>query len=439
MKGFNYFPRNYAWGAMTEWDWSEVEFELAWGASLGANTVRTVIDYGFSTNNPDHEGNLVAMAHPTPEYIAAMQHFLAISDRYGLKVIFTLFDFMPGWFFIDQGRHDIAGAYLGELLPHFTDDARIVAWDILNEGDLLPEKFGTDINRVLDFYRAMSEQVKSLAPNHLITAGFGKIDRAHLSEDFVHFVSFHYYEDQATFTRDIQALRGRLSRPLPIVAQEFGYPSAGNPWAGLSAHTVRLGGYLDIALMSEELAGALFWMLTDLNPPRTSLTRAYDVNQLDLKYGVFDGLFHQKLSYTSVRKFFTGVYNPSRRIRFRYTQEPTPFSPQDGRYLAIGFLYLRFVDANGSTIAELNFGSKHTNQFQGQGWYPTETWGQWAGSLDKTATLYLSFPEETTSIQFGAYSPFSVPNEVSLEIGNRVFEPVTLTPNAVNHHEIKVP
>ena len=47
MKGFNYYPRDYGWTSMLDWDWKAVDRELALAASLNANTVRTGIDVLF--------------------------------------------------------------------------------------------------------------------------------------------------------------------------------------------------------------------------------------------------------------------------------------------------------------------------------------------------------------------------------------------------------
>ena len=41
--------------AMTDWDWSEVDQELGLAAGLGSNTIRTVVDYGFSTDHPGQD------------------------------------------------------------------------------------------------------------------------------------------------------------------------------------------------------------------------------------------------------------------------------------------------------------------------------------------------------------------------------------------------
>jgi len=102
MRGFNYMPRNHAWSSMEVWNWIEVEAELAAAQELGANVVRIFIDYGYSTANPDYALDPVSNFSPTTTYIEAIDEVLRIADRHGLKVVLTLFDFMPGFLFVDH-------------------------------------------------------------------------------------------------------------------------------------------------------------------------------------------------------------------------------------------------------------------------------------------------------------------------------------------------
>ena len=170
---------------------------------------------------------------------------------------------------------------------------------------MLPDKFPTTSQAaVLQFYAAMSTAIRSVDHRHLLTADFARIERADLSQDFVDYVSFHYYGDQARMTQDITALRGRLRRPMPMVAGEVGAPSSGNQWATLSSHTVALGGYLDVGLNAPVLAGTLVWTLVDPNPPKTSRTRQASMDLID--YGVFDGALQPKASAEMVHRYFTG-------------------------------------------------------------------------------------------------------------------------------------
>ena len=297
----------------------------------------------------------------------------------------------------------MAGAYLDELIPKFASDPRVLAWDLLNEGDLIVQRFGSNLDDMLDFYRAVSTRVRLLDSNHPITAGFGDIDQAHLSADFVDFISFHDYQDPALLGEAIRTLRGRAGG-VPIVAEEAGFPSAGNASASLSGHLTRLGGQLDTILVREELAGVLVWSLTDFNPPATLLTRFPDPmsDPIQLKYGVFDGDLQPKLSAQRVRRSFLDDVPGLFRVDLVYSQGSTSPVPGDGRYLSVGIIYLEFLDGTLTTLDRLTLGTLDANLLQGHGWYPNEAFGQWTGSLDLTSSLDLPIPEETAILRFRA-------------------------------------
>ncbi|MBI4834606.1 MAG: cellulase family glycosylhydrolase [Planctomycetes bacterium] len=437
MKGFNYFPRNYAWASMAEWDWVEVDEELALASSLGANTVRTFIDYGYSTDNPDESKDIYTNYHPTMAYINSIQRFLNIAAKYNLKVILGFFDYMPGWAFIDNGDHETPKKYLTELIPHFRNSPTIAAWDIMNEGDMLVDKYGTDYDKLLSFYRDMSAHISVLDRNHLITAGFGKIDKAADSKDFVDFISFHRYEDPADLGPKIRTLKASLGKAMPIVDQEYGYASAGNAWASASGNVTRLASHSDIIFNNENLAGGIFWMLMDLNnPPATALCRA-GAEDLDLKYGAFSSTLEAKPSVEVINKYFTGQNTSAKRIKFQYSQVETTPVPGDGRYLALAFTYLEFLAADTSVLKRVDFGTIEANKLQGQGWYPNEPWGQWTGNLDKVNTLYVDIPANTASIKVNVFS-YQANNAVDIWIGETFLGTINVTP-AVADYILAVP
>ena len=406
MHGFNYSPRDYAWSAMTDWDWGEVDQELALAQDLGGNTIRVVIDYGFSTGHPNENwtsGDLTRASHPTPDYLAAMDRLLTIANQHGIRVVFSLFDFMPGWAFIDQAQYGPATTYATDLVSHFANDSRIAAWDILNEGDMFPEKFSTtSLSSVLNFYAAMSAAIRAADHQHLVTADFGNIDRAYLSQEFVDYVSFHYYADQARLPQAIDDLRGKLRKPMPIVAGELGAPSAGNQWASLSAHTVALGAYLDSTLQARNLAGALVWTLVDHNRPRTANTRAGQMEPLD--FGIFNRNLEPKPSADIVRRYFSGQCAANRRIELHFPPVSAASAVGDSRSLAIGLHQLALLGADGTPLDRIAFGTIEADVLDGRGWYANEAWGQWAGSADGTATLCLAVPPGTASVSLSAHA-----------------------------------
>jgi hypothetical protein len=407
LKGFNYYPSNFGWSSMTDWDWSQVDQELALASSLGANTVRVMVDYGYSTGHPDQiwsEAEFQQFQTPTQDYIDAMQHLLSIADNHGLKVIFGLFDYAPSWAFVDHAEYGPGITYLQALIPAFADDPRVAAWSVYNEGDLIPEKFNyVSQDAVIQFNSEMAQTIKSLDPQHLVTADFGRIWNAHMAQDFVDFVSFHYYADPAALPDQIQALRGRLNRPLPIVAGELGSPSAGNQYASVDKQAIALDSYLDTALTSESpLAGALVWNLVDQNAPRTALSRQRDRGSV--KLGVFDGNLQPKPAAAVVQRYYSGGCGPGQRIELRFPNAATQPPPNSQRFTQVGMRELALLGSDGSPISDIQFGTAAANQIEGSGWYDNESWGQWAGTPDQSANLCLSVPDDATALRIRAHA-----------------------------------
>jgi hypothetical protein len=405
LKGFNYFPSNYGWASMNDWDWSQVDRELALASSLGANTIRVGIDYGYSTGHPDeiwYQPDVDQHQTPTREYLDSMQRLLSIADSHGLKVIFGLFDYAPGWAFIDRAQYDPGRAYLKALIPVFADDPRIAAWSVFNEGDETPERFPyITQDQVVQFNQAMVAAIRPLDSNHLVTVDFGRPWNAHLAQAFVDYISFHYYDSAAALPDQIQALRGRLDKPMPVILGEVGAASAGNQYASVDGQTVALDGYLDTALFgSPPLAGALVWNLVDQNTPQSPLNRQRDKGTL--KLGVWDGMLQPKPAAQVVQRYFSGGCGPGERIELRFPNAPTQPQANSQRVLQVGMRQLAMLRRDGSVVSQVQFGTPEANLVEGSGWYADENWGQWAGQPNRVATLCLPVPDEVTGLRFQA-------------------------------------
>jgi hypothetical protein len=406
LKGFNYFPSNYGWATMSDWDWGQVDNELALASSLGANTVRVFVDYGYSTGHPEEvwtQDEVDQFQTPTQPSIDALQHLLAIADSHGLKVIVGLFAYAPTWAFIDRAEYGPGTTYLQALIPVFADDPRVAAWSVYNEGDLIPEKFPkVSQDSILSYDNAMVSAVRSVDKNHLVTVDFGRVWNAHLAQAIVDFISFHYYDDPAALPDQIQALRGRLDKPMPIVLGEVGSASAGNQYASVDGQTIALDAYLDTALNgSPPLAGVLVWDLTDQNTPQTQLNRQRDKGSL--KLGVSDGGLQDKPAAAVVQRYFSGGCGPDDRIELRFPNAPTQPPSNSQRVLQVGVRQLALLRSDGSTISQVQFGTPAANLVEGSGWYGNENWGQWAGQPSRMASLCMSVPDDATAMSIQAH------------------------------------
>jgi hypothetical protein len=152
--GCNFIPS----GAVNQLEmWQEATFdeesndrELGWAADLGFNTVRVYLhDLPWKE---DPEG-----------FMRRVDRFLSIADGHGIRTMFVLFDGVwdpepvsgeqraprpqvhnSGWvqspgskILGDPARHDELEPYVTGIIARFSDDERILAWDLFNEPDNL--------------------------------------------------------------------------------------------------------------------------------------------------------------------------------------------------------------------------------------------------------------------------------------------------------------
>lgn len=463
MKGFNYFPRNYHKSSMVTWDWNEVDTELALGKILGSNVVRTFIDYGFSTDSlgkGDYNDGINDIWEvenyykPTRQYISAINNFLDIAYKHELNVIFSLFDYMPGWAFIDQREQYIglAKIYLDSLIGYFKDDSRIVAWDILNEGDLLTEKYGTPFPKILEFYKEMYNTIDSLDSNHAVTAVFGNIDSVYMSEDLVDFISFQFPDsDQAYYGQIIRKLKSTIQdKEKPIISAEFSHSTKYAKGASEREHTIRMANYYDHCLNVErsKLNGALFWTLTDFSEhPKTELTRLMIPVPIGERFeffkGVLDTTLKEKTSFDVIKRYYTKRYNVEDRLDFQYSKikKPSISDSLDKRHFAVTFHdKIEFLDKDSSVIDIISFSdTTMAKHLPGKGWYLLEDWsnywgywGQKAGNLDSVSSMYITPPDSTYFIKLRLEAD-SLNNKLTILMSGLPLDSINLTMNPLDY------
>ncbi len=275
IRGFNYYPRLHPWRTFNvgEWEAGVTEFELKLGVGLGANTVRTFIDYQFSLDNVKPQEMRSSLFAPIGEYIANVREFLDIAGRLGLRVIITLFDSLD-WAIYEPRNHWIAEAYLKELIPQFANDPRILCWDLQNEPDRALYLVGAA--SVIPFFQRMSALVREMDPQQLQTIGW--IDRARGRyfpdlADRLDFWCFHFYDDVSKLNDLVQFYRGTTTKP--VLLEEFGLPSGGPGPAGRYSEVNQADHYQKVMRILEEnrMCGSVLWILTDFpvglagNPP----------------------------------------------------------------------------------------------------------------------------------------------------------------------------
>ncbi|WP_336297200.1 endo-1,4-beta-xylanase [Sphingomonas sp. 7/4-4] len=152
MVGANYNPRTAInqfemWQADT-FDPKTIDQELGWANAIGMNVMRVYLH-----NMPWEED---------PEGLKRrMDQFLAIADKHKVRIMFVLFDSCwdpdpvsgrqrppipgvhnSGWMqapgaarLADKSQYDKLLAYVTDVVGHFRNDKRIVAWDVWNEAN----------------------------------------------------------------------------------------------------------------------------------------------------------------------------------------------------------------------------------------------------------------------------------------------------------------
>ncbi len=275
IRGFNYYPRLHPWRTynLGAWDANVCEFELRLGARLGANVVRTFVDYHSSLDNTKPQPPFDDAFGPNPQYLAHVREFLDIAGKLGLRVILTLFDGM-NWSLYEPRDHWIAERYVDAFVPLFANDPRILCWDLQNEPDRALRQVGRA--PVLEFFRRISRRIRALAPHQLQTIGWIDRARAQYFPDLdtdLDFWCFHFYDNAERLPELVRFYKTKTRKP--VLLQEFGLPTGGPGYEGKDAEQHQVAYYAQVfrTLAENQMCGSIFWCLNDYpiglagNPP----------------------------------------------------------------------------------------------------------------------------------------------------------------------------
>jgi endo-1,4-beta-mannosidase len=250
-RGVNYYPSRYPWRRfLTEADQKAVDAELAMLGAAGFNTLRI-----FLWNQA-----LFDCQTPKAEAFHRLDRFIYSAAARNFRLIVTLND-LPD---LDTAPLYSNPAVVVEqtrlIVERYRDERAILAWDLRNEGDidygannLLGGKFRK--GDVLGWLEKTSALVRSIAPYHLLTAGW--LSDSVATAPYVDFLSFHHWNDAADLRRRAADLRPQTDKP--ILLEEFGY-STFNRSPDEQARLLR-----EVAQAAEDthLAGWLVWTAFD--------------------------------------------------------------------------------------------------------------------------------------------------------------------------------
>ncbi len=254
-RGVNYYPSRYPWRRfLTETDSETIRQELGLLRHTGFNTLRLFLWNDALFVCPK------SGAVPVTDAFLRLDAIIQEAAVHGFRLIITLND-LPD---LDQHPLYINPPHIQEqtrfIVERYRDEAAILAWDLRNEGDIdygthvaFPARFARE--DVLAWLSQTADFVRSLDPNHLITAGW--LNDSESTIPAVDFVSFHHWGDADALRQRIVALYDYTDKP--ILLEEFGYSTFTMTPEEQSA---RIRQVIETA-ESQDLAGWLIWTAFD--------------------------------------------------------------------------------------------------------------------------------------------------------------------------------
>jgi hypothetical protein len=250
MAGVNYYPMDTPWfDFWTEFDSSIINNDMEIIENLGLNTIRIFVFY-----------ELFGRSEVKAEMLSKMDTLLSMAQEHNLKVVVTLFDFLPSYEVADYAPTE---KHLKKILQRYKGHPAILAWDLKNEPDLDFENHGRQT--VLEWLDYMLGRAKVYDPTHPVTIGWSSAKAASQLHEEVDFVSFHFYEDLALLSERLEKLQF-VAGDKPVLITEFGLPSFKSIFPGRGhSETEQADHYQEVLKILEQHEPAAFisWTLYD--------------------------------------------------------------------------------------------------------------------------------------------------------------------------------
>ena len=241
--GANYVPYNAInelemWQAET-FDLARIDQELGWAEAMGINTMRVFLHDLLWKQDPDG-------------FKKRIDQFLAVCEKHHIKPMLVLFDSVwdpnpvlgkqrdpkpgvhnSGWVqspgaaaLVDANEYPRLEAYVKGVVGAFANDSRIMSWDIWNEPDNVNTNNYEDPKNKVELIEKLLPQAFAWAraahPTQPLTSGVWKINYKEFKAltpvekiqlDESDFISFHCYDDTASFKRAVAFLK-KYERPM---------------------------------------------------------------------------------------------------------------------------------------------------------------------------------------------------------------------------------
>jgi hypothetical protein len=269
LKGVNYYPQGRPWAEMWEqWDAPQMERELrAARDRLGINAVRVLLPSGLAqTRDGEPQVN--------ERVLRRMRQLVQIAGDLDMRLLVTLFDFEEAFPAAGTRAYAAQVQYVRTLVGNFAGDDRILAWDIHNEPDNYAAWRRGRAPEVLDWLGRMADEVRSAAPNHLVTVGMAHYDNLYAPGpdgrrvvDYSDLVSIHIY-NAADAARQLDELRRQTGKP--ILVEEFGWPTGPACFVRGYSEAQQEWVYRTVLDAARgRVAGVMAWTLRDYDPALT--------------------------------------------------------------------------------------------------------------------------------------------------------------------------
>jgi len=201
-----------------------IDRELGWAENIGLNCMRVYLHH-------------LAWEVDSVGFKDRMNEYLAIANRHGIVTIFVFFDdcwnptyqagkqpdpkpgvHNSGWvrdpgdlLFESPALSDILENYVKDILSTFTNDSRILLWDLYNE----PGNSGYG-NRSMSLLKNVFEWAREINPSQPVSSAVWDYKLKDLNAfqlEHSDVITYHNYEDQPHHQASIDTLK-KLGRPL---------------------------------------------------------------------------------------------------------------------------------------------------------------------------------------------------------------------------------
>ena len=280
IKGINYYPQKTPWFEFwSKYNKSIVDKDFKIIKNLKLNTVRIFIPY-----------ELFGKANVLEERLRNLKTTLDLAAKNDLKVIITLFDFYGDYRVSD---YNLCDRHIEQVIMNIKNHSALLQYDIKNEPDL-DFKIHSK-TKVLNWLSFIAERIKKYDDKTPVTIGWYSSDQAHLLENEIDVVSYHYYKNPKYFIKRHKKLKSKTKKP--IVVQEYGKHSYNSFWFPFSNTEITQAKYYKEMQQQFNLVkdiNYISWTLYDfpkinssifgILPHKTSPQKNYGVIDVNSKY-----------------------------------------------------------------------------------------------------------------------------------------------------------